>query len=200
METVIGIDLDNTIISFDRILHASASELGLVGRGIPVRKDAVKQAILERHGDRVWHHIQKIAYGLRMEEARLIRGAVPFISECLRSGIRVYIISHKAELVEVNGVRINLRNKAMQFLKKRFIIGSETDRLNEQNIFFEPTRADKLARIAKLRCTHFIDDLEDVFREDGFPETVTKILLGHTTDSSWMTCPTWGKVSQYFFG
>jgi hypothetical protein len=36
-------------------------------------------------------------------------------------------------------------------------------------VFLEPTKADKLTRIATLGCTHFIDDLPEFLSDPGFP-------------------------------
>ena len=38
-------------------------------------------------------------------------------------------------------------------------------------------RAEKIARIKALGCTHFIDDLEEVFIDSDFPSDVERFLL-----------------------
>jgi hypothetical protein len=45
------------------------------------------------------------------------------------------------------------------------------------SVFFETTRQEKIGKIAGLGCTHFIDDLEETFREETFPVNVEKILF-----------------------
>ena len=37
--------------------------------------------------------------------------------------------------------------------------------LKRENVYFESTREEKVARIGFLKCTHFIDDLEETFDE-----------------------------------
>jgi len=44
-------------------------------------------------------------------------------------------------------------------------------------VFLEETRDRKLARIAALGCTHFIDDLPEVLGAAGFPAAVDRILF-----------------------
>jgi hypothetical protein len=57
--------------------------------------------------------------------------------------------------------------------------------LREDAVFFEPTRREKVERIAKLGCTHFVDDLEETFLEPSFPEEVRKFLFApHQTSTS----------------
>ena len=49
--------------------------------------------------------------------------------------------------------------------------------LAEDRVFFEDTREAKVGRIGDARCTHFIDDLEEVFLTPGFPDDVRRILF-----------------------
>ena len=51
----------------------------------------------------------------------------------------------------------------------------------KENVFFEATRTEKIARIKALDCTHFIDDLEEIFLDPEFPETTRQFLLGPNT-------------------
>jgi hypothetical protein len=47
-------------------------------------------------------------------------------------------------------------------------------------VYFEGTRTEKIARIVALGCTHFIDDLEEVFDDPAFPSGVERLLLTMT--------------------
>ena len=49
--------------------------------------------------------------------------------------------------------------------------------IESESCFFHSTRQDKIKRIRNLDCTHFIDDLEETFLEESFPEKVEKILF-----------------------
>ena len=48
--------------------------------------------------------------------------------------------------------------------------------LTLKDIFFEPTRREKINRITSLKCTDFIDDLQETFLDERFPKSVKKIL------------------------
>ena len=47
-----------------------------------------------------------------------------------------------------------------------------------ERVFFEDTRADKIARIKAIGCEVFIDDLEEVFVDPAFPDGIDRILFG----------------------
>jgi hypothetical protein len=70
-------------------------------------------------------------------------------------------------------------------------------------VYFESTRQAKINRIKQLQCTHFIDDLEETFLEDRFPEDVKKILYApQTFDTSLKdvrVVTRWKDINNYFF-
>ena len=70
---------------------------------------------------------------------------------------------------------MNLRDAAREWLRANEFVGD--DAVPEGNVYFEDTRADKIARIVALECTHFIDDLEEVFDDPSFPAQVERLLL-----------------------
>jgi hypothetical protein len=75
--------------------------------------------------------------------------------------------------------------------------------LSRGDVYFESTRADKIARIRAIGCSDFIDDLEEVFLEPLFPADVTRILYapcgasGSTHGINVM--PTWQAVLDHVF-
>lgn len=68
-------------------------------------------------------------------------------------------------------------------------------------VFFEATRAEKLARIGRLRCDWFIDDLAEVFSDPAFPAGVRRILFApaQSAPASWIVCPTWRAIEECIF-
>jgi hypothetical protein len=75
--------------------------------------------------------------------------------------------------------------------------------LATSNVYFESTRAEKLVRIAALDCSHFIDDLEEVLDDPGFPQGVRRILF---TDGSppvkslpYPACMNWQQIAEAVF-
>ena len=71
------------------------------------------------------------------------------------------------------------------------------------NVYFESTRAEKLARIAALALTHFIDDLEEVLSDPDFPPDVERILFAdgaQPASPSYIGCSTWRDIERQVFG
>ncbi len=75
--------------------------------------------------------------------------------------------------------------------------------LSPAKVFFGATRAEKIAYIRELHCTHFIDDLEETFAESSFPADVARILYApHPISSSppgVMVAQSWKQINEYFF-
>ena len=167
MNVHVGIDFDNTIVSYDDLAHSLAVERGLIPESTPASKQAVE-----------WQRIQVELYGDKMNEAALIPGVVPFIRICREGGIPVSIVSHKTERPNIDPTGPNLQDAALNWMDATgFFLSSS---LTPGDVYFEPTRDSKVDRIADLGCTVFIDDLIEVFREPGFPIGVTKILFSPT--------------------
>jgi hypothetical protein len=70
-------------------------------------------------------------------------------------------------------------------------------------VYFESTRMDKIERIKKLKCTHFVDDLEEVFIEESFPSGVKKILYApgadHSDINGIIIAENWKRIYEHCF-
>lgn len=175
---VIGVDFDNTIASYDELMHTIAVERGLITAGVARSKKLIRDAIRALpDGEMHWRSLQVTAYGPRMHEAQLIEGVKEFFVECQRRNIPVYIVSHKTEYANFGEAAVNLRAVAIAWLELHGFFAPGELGLDRTNVFFESTRAEKIERIKTLRATHFIDDLEETFLDSAFPHDVQKILL-----------------------
>ena len=202
---VIGVDFDNTIASYDELMHAIALERGLIGAAVARNKKLIRDAIRALpDGETHWRGLQVTVYGPRMHEARLIEGVREFFSDCRRRHIPVCIVSHKTEYANFGDADVNLRAVAMAWLEQHGFFQEGGLGLNRANVFFESTRAEKIDRIKALRATHFIDDLEETFRESAFPHDVQKILLAAHGQSSDMagtvSFATWKQIQEHLLG
>ena len=66
------------------------------------------------------------------------------------------------------------------------ILRSRGGGLDPADVFFEKTRGEKIDRIKRLGCTHFIDDLVETFLEPSWPASVQRILYRpRTTDEQY---------------
>lgn len=175
---IIGVDFDNTIASYDDLMHAVAVEWGLIPAATRKSKKVIRDSIRALpDGETHWRRLQCHVYGPRMHEAVLIHGVKKFFAVCKRRGIPVWIVSHKTEYANFGEATVNLREAAMAWLEQQGFFAPHGLGLDRGTVFFESTRVEKIERIRALHVTHFIDDLEETFNEPSFPRGVEKILL-----------------------
>ncbi len=172
---VIGVDFDNTLICYDQVFHRIAVEEGLIPHDFPAQKRAVRDAIRTlAAGEAGWQRLQGMAYGPRIREASQAPGAIEFLRHCGKEGIPVFIISHKSEFATSDPTMTPLRAAARTWLTSQgFFYGTG---LTLESLRFGSTRQEKVGHIRDLACTHFIDDLEETFREPEFPLTTRGFL------------------------
>ncbi len=172
----IGVDFDNTIVDYDNVFALAARRANLVDENCSGGKEAVRKAVRALpDGEVKWMRLQGKVYGALMSKARMVEGFVSFLEASRTAGIPVYIVSHKTERGHFDEEQIDLRKAARRWLRDNGVSGPNG--LPESHVFFEATRGEKIERIKELRCSHFIDDLEEVFREPSFPEAVERYLL-----------------------
>lgn len=173
----IGIDFDNTIVGYSSIIHEVAVQRGLIDRSFRKEKKDIRDRIRRLpDGENEWQKVQGVVYGPRMGEAELMEGVAGFLDACRQHPTEVYIVSHKTEYARFDATGTNLRSAAAAWMEEKGFFAEEGLGLSRRDVFFESTRGQKIERIRDLRCTHFIDDLEEVFAEDSFPDPVEKIL------------------------
>jgi hypothetical protein len=171
----LGLDLDNTLICYDRAFHARAVELGLIIADTPAAKAAVRRAVREAHGDGAWTRLQGEVYGPRIGLARPFPGALEFLAACRERGVRVRVVSHKTSRAAAGPADVDLRAAALGWLEGNGFFADS--RLAPDQVAFTDTRAEKLDRIRAEGFTHFVDDLEELFAEPEFPAGVGKLLF-----------------------
>jgi len=199
----IGIDFDNTIIAYDQVFCTAAKQCGLIAMDFVGSKQAVRDTIrLSPHGELAWQRLQGQVYGKGIGGATLIPGVDAFLRRCRREGCAVSIVSHKTEYGHYDPQRVNLRDAAHKWMAANGLLGGEFG-ISASNVFFEGTRAEKLARIAALSCTHFIDDLEEVLLDPEFPPKVERILLSGDervkSHGPYTVCATWHDIEDRIF-
>lgn len=199
----IGIDLDNTIASYDKVFRKAALDMGLVPEAFAGGKREVRDAIRHRaDGELNWQRLQGQVYGKYMSKADMIEGVDGFLKACRDRGKTVLVVSHKTEFGHQDPARINLREAARVWMAAHGFFAADGFAIAPANVYFETTRAEKIARIAALRCTCFIDDLEEVLRDDGFPTGVRRILLGRAAAGAAAPVeqfPSWDSIGEALF-
>lgn len=177
MTATIGIDFDNTIVSYDELMYRAARARQLIDGSTERSKRAIRDAVRRLNdGEVEWQKLQALVYGPLMRDARTTDGAGEFIRWCRDAGMDVFIISHKTEYAGYDETSTNLRTAALDWMAAHRFFDTDGLALSRSAVYFESTRLDKIARIASTRCSYFIDDLEEVFLEPSFPSNVQKIL------------------------
>lgn len=199
----IGIDFDNTIISYDDVFCAAAKRGGLVGADFSGGKQAVRDAIrLLPDGELAWQRLQGQVYGKGIGGAKLVAGVEPFLRRAQAEGCAVAIVSHKTEYGHFDPDRVNLRAAALDWMARQGLFDGGYG-IVLQNVHFESTRADKLKRIAALSLTHFVDDLEEVLTDPDFPPHVERILFAEAAQpaaGNYIRCTSWRDIERRVFG
>lgn len=203
----IGIDFDNTLIDYDRVFVAAARKRGLIGPEIAGSKRAVRDAVRRLpDGELTWQRLQGYVYGAGIGGAVPFAGAAQFLRRCAAEGVAVFIVSHKTRYGHYDPAQVDLREAARQWMTAQGmlaqgVLGSEAGRIRPDHVFFEDDRAHKLARIGALGCTHFIDDLEEVFADPDFPPGTRRILFAAEGAACCeVHCADWRQIGAAIFG
>ena len=202
---VVGVDFDNTLVSYDDLIYDVARERGLVQDGTGKSKKDIRDAIRRLDGGEIeWQRVQGVVYGPRMNEAKAADGAKAFLTRCADANVNVYVVSHKTQLANYDDTGTDLRAAALSWVERQGWFGDSGPGLSRNRVYFESSRKEKVERIEQLECTHFIDDLEETFREEGFPEGVQKILYApYPTDAKIpgvATVSSWDEAADLTFG
>lgn len=199
---LIGLDFDNTLIDYDRVFLLAAQKRNLVGADFTGSKRSVRDAIrLLPDGEVTWQRLQGYVYGAGITGAELFPGVQDFLRRCRKRHLMIVIVSHKTRYGHYDPARVDLRCAALGWMEAQGLFQSGSTGIRPDQVFFADSRAQKLARISAIGCTHFVDDLEEVFADPEFPPGVTKILFGaEGSPSSDFHCPTWAEIASTVLG
>ncbi|MBF0570596.1 MAG: hypothetical protein HQL12_01870 [Candidatus Omnitrophica bacterium] len=204
MGIVVGVDFDNTLLNYDDVFFHRALDLGLINDSAVLHKRQLRERIrLLPDGELLWQQIQAYVYTKGIVQAHLINGVKEFFISCCREDVRTFIVSHKTMYAPVAPNQINLRERALDWMKANGFFDRMGMGLNITQVYFESTRKEKIERIKVLGCTHFIDDLQEVFLEDEFPSGVKKVLyspdLEKPVRGDIVVADSWRKIHECVF-
>lgn len=154
-----------------------------------------------------WQKIQAKLYTVGLEKAVLYEGVTEFLKGASERSWAVHIISHKTEHAKYDSTKTSLRAAAIKWLSARGLFQRKSTGLTREQVYFASTRLEKIKLIRQLNCSHFIDDLLEVFGEAEFPVGVEKILFrpgivdNHRIEMDGIKVfRSWKEISAYFFG
>ena len=198
----IGIDFDNTIACYDGAFHAAATERGLIPADLASDKNSVRDYLNGQGRQDEFTELQGYIYGARMDLASIYPGFQAFVAAARAAGHGVYIVSHKTRF-PILGPQHDMHLAARSFLAQRALIGSGPDRVASENVFFELTKEEKVARAASIGCQVFIDDLPEILSLKGFSDGMRGILFDpqeRHTDLKIERYPSWDAVQRALIG
>jgi hypothetical protein len=173
----IGIDFDNTLVLYDLVFRNCAVERGLLPPDFRGDKDAVRGAIRALDGgEQAWTALQAEVYGRRMDAAEMAPGALAVLEGLRHAGWQIFIVSHKTQFAAADP-STDLRVAAWRWIETSGLLTEVGGAIHRADVFFEDSRAAKIARIRALGCLGFIDDLVEVFEEPDFPTDIARCLL-----------------------
>jgi hypothetical protein len=201
----IGLDFDNTIVIYDQVFAKLGQEEGLLPAGFVGSKDEARAFIRALpDGEAKWTKLQAAVYGPGIRAAGMAPGLKAFLRSALAHRCELTIVSHKTEFAAADPHGTNLRDAARGWIVANQLAGAVDAPIRLENIYFESTRAEKIGRIAALRCDCFIDDLEEVFEESDFPRRTERHLIkvGAVTlpAGPFKAWQSWQDIEQEFFG
>jgi hypothetical protein len=194
----IGVDFDNTIVSYDKVFHKVALEQSLIKKNLTISKIAVRDYLRNKGRNDIWTKLQGYVYGERMLDADVFPGFIEFLNFASKKNIEVLIISHKT-IYPYLGYKYNLHDSARVFISK-FLSSKNKSLVNSKNIFFELTQENKAKRITQESCNFFVDDLPEIFALYDFPKKTNKILFdpdeNHNNFYDGEICSSWTKIQE----
>ena len=131
----IGIDFDNTIVSYDALFHKVALEQDVIPARLAPTKLAVRDYLRRQDREDVWTEMQGTVYGARMDEAAAYPGVIEFLRWARGEGVALSIISHKTRHPFI-GPKYDLHEAARRWVESHLYEGGRP-LVQPQAVFFE---------------------------------------------------------------
>jgi len=194
----LGLDFDNTIVSYDALFHKVALEGGWITAEIPASKVSVRDYLREVGRETVWTEMQGYVYGSRMKEATAYPGLINCLTWARDHAITVSIVSHKTRHPFI-GKQYDLHEAAHSWIQL-YLTDSIGPLVFPEQVYFEPTKDSKVKRIADIGCSMYVDDLPEILLHSEFPADVKKLLFDpdhHHQDPLLTRLIHWSEVQIY---
>lgn len=198
----IGLDFDNTLVRYDHVFALESKKLGVMPVTWRGSKQELRSELQSRpDGERLWQVLQGRVYGSGMEQAVMFPGVASFLIRSRQRGDELFIVSHKTEFGHFDETKTPLREAALAWMESRGFFEKSHFGLAKENVFFAETRIEKVEQICRLNLDIFIDDLEEVFAEKGFP-LINKILFNVRAEGQHhdLHCNNWSEIGKQILG
>lgn len=195
---LVGLDFDNTIVSYDALFHQAALEKLLIPPSLPKSKLAVRDHLRSMGKEEAWTELQGYVYGARMADASPYAGAIEFMEFARRSRTSLAIVSHKTRYPFL-GPRYDLHEAARSWVEEKL---TKQGLIEPERVFFELTKEDKIRRVAEIGCDYFVDDLPEILLAPAFPLQTQGILFdpdgSHEREPVKARLKSWQDIATHF--
>ncbi|MEI6468173.1 MAG: haloacid dehalogenase-like hydrolase, partial [Betaproteobacteria bacterium] len=93
----LGLDFDNTLISYDALFKKVALEQGLIPEAIAANKNAVRDYLRSVNREDDWTRLQGEVYGNRILDATPYQGMKKALEYFSKKEVPLAIVSHKTK-------------------------------------------------------------------------------------------------------
>lgn len=198
----IGIDLDNTIISYDVAFQIAAKKSGLVSEDCDLNKKEIRDSIRKsKDGEFKWQKLQGFVYGEGIKNAILFPGVYRFLWLCRARKIDVEIVSHKTNYGHFDSKKISIRESATNFLRDKGLIDIEKPLIRK--VVYQDSKDEKLSFIKQNQYDWFIDDLEEIIFSEDFEDQQSILFSSENKSTNYpkkYIAKSWEEVSQRVLG
>ena len=196
----LGLDFDNTLITYDEIFYKLAIERNLINKDLVHQKNVIRDFLRRKNLEDEFTLLQAEIYGNRIIEAEPSENLIENLLTLKKlKNIEFFIISHKTKK-PIKGPSYDMHKAAKNWLYKNKFFDPEGLNFKEENIFFEETKLSKIKRIHSISCTHYIDDLPEIL--DLLEEDCIKIFYNpfncKIKNNKYINLSNWKNLAKVF--
>jgi len=191
----LGLDFDNTLVSYDALFRCVALQNDLIPASIAPQKNAVRDYLRAAGREAEWTRLQGEVYGKYILEAAPYEGMLAALHSLTRHAVSMCIVSHKTRKPYL-GEAWDLHAAARSWLSSQGFHSATGLGWRDDQVFFELTKDAKVTRIGSEQCTHYVDDLPELL--DLLPAHVEKIYFAPADAAAarpeWRVMRTWREL------
>ena len=196
---LLGLDFDNTLVTYDKLFYELAIEKGLISESIAPTKKAIRDYLRSVDDENSFTLLQGEVYGSCILRAEPSPGMIDALLLLKSAGLKTVLVSHKTKYPYA-GPKYDLHEAALSWLDKYNFFSDSFMGWATSDVFFEPTKVDKINKICELKCTHYIDDLPEILAL--IPESITRFLysptISQTQFEGYKVLNDWSKATPVF--
>ena len=141
----IGLDFDNTLITYDLLFKDLAVKKGLISANFPEDKKLIRKHLKDSGNEELFTSLQAEVYGLNIKDAEPSPHMLSALKLIKAKGANIIIVSHKTK-VPYSGPAYDLRKGALEWMSKNEFFSKTGLSLQRKCVFFEGTKEEKIQR------------------------------------------------------